>query len=159
MCNQSLKDLTLPPETLIVLLKRAGENIIPDGNTVLQEKDVLILSATTPDQVEGLRLLKSRLQRRVNMQVAFVGDKKESRMNWSFMIQRGEQIYYSEWKCATGSRRSACDQSFCKLRTLHRRTKIRRHEGAVFLCNLENVNCIAYLILVSSFGLLAEEFL
>ena len=30
-CGQSLKDLTLPPQTLIVLLKRAGKNIIPDG--------------------------------------------------------------------------------------------------------------------------------
>lgn len=30
-CGQSLKDLTLPPQTLFVLLKRAGKNIILDG--------------------------------------------------------------------------------------------------------------------------------
>ena len=40
-CGKTLKELTLPPETLVVLLKRNGENIIPNGNTRLLENDVL----------------------------------------------------------------------------------------------------------------------
>ena len=87
-CNQSLKDLTLPPETLIVLLKRAGENIIPDGNTVLQEKDVLILSATTPDQVEGVTLVEIPIAEAGKL----LSEIKKRQNELVIMIQRGEQI-------------------------------------------------------------------
>ena len=55
---KTLKELTLPPETLVVLLKRNGENIIPNGDTRLLENDVLVLSATSPDHVEGVSLVE-----------------------------------------------------------------------------------------------------
>lgn len=91
-CNQSLKDLTLPPETLIVLLKRAGENIIPDGNTVLQEKDVLILSATTPDQVEGVTLVEIPIAEESKYAGKLLSEIKKKQNELVIMIQRGEQI-------------------------------------------------------------------
>ena len=91
-CNQSLKDLTLPPETLIVLLKRAGENIIPDGNTVLQEKDVLILSATTPDQVEGVTLVEIPIAEESKYAGKLLSEIKKRQNELVIMIQRGEQI-------------------------------------------------------------------
>lgn len=91
-CNQSLKDLTLPPETLIVLLKRAGDNIIPDGNTVLQEKDVLILSATTPDQVEGVTLVEIPIAEESKYAGKLLSEIKKKQNELVIMIQRGEQI-------------------------------------------------------------------
>ena len=60
-CGRTLKELTLPPETLIVLLKRNGENVIPNGDTELCAGDILILSATSPDKVEGVQLLERYL--------------------------------------------------------------------------------------------------
>ena len=54
-CGHKLKDLTLPPETLIVLIRRGEQNIIPDGETIILQNDVLVLSAITPDEVHGIR--------------------------------------------------------------------------------------------------------
>lgn len=39
-------DLLLPPETLLVFLRRGNERIVPNGNTVIQEKDSLVLGAS-----------------------------------------------------------------------------------------------------------------
>lgn len=57
-CGHKLKDLTLPPETLIVLIRRGEQNIIPDGETIILQNDVLVLSAITPDEVHGIKLVE-----------------------------------------------------------------------------------------------------
>ena len=44
--GQKIKNITLPPQTRIVLIKRNGENVIPVGKTMLQSEDILILSTT-----------------------------------------------------------------------------------------------------------------
>ena len=43
--GRTIRDATLPPDTLIVLLLRNGESLIPNGSTVLQANDVAVLSA------------------------------------------------------------------------------------------------------------------
>lgn len=58
-----LKDLTLPPETLIVLIRRGEQNIIPDGETIILQNDVLVLSAITPDEVHGIRLVEKIIEK------------------------------------------------------------------------------------------------
>lgn len=55
-CDKLIKDVILPPETLIVLIKREGENVIPNGDTVLNESDVLVLCATSTGAVDGVAL-------------------------------------------------------------------------------------------------------
>ena len=91
-CGQSLKDLTLPPETLIVLLKRDGVNIIPDGNTHLLENDVLILSATTPDIVEGVTLVEIHLDSESKYTGKLLSEIPKKRNELVIMIQRDEQV-------------------------------------------------------------------
>ena len=74
--GRKLRDMTLPPDTLLVLLQRkkqpaggAGEkalrklhlresyeNIAPNGDTVILAGDRLTLSAKTPVQIQGVRL-------------------------------------------------------------------------------------------------------
>lgn len=44
--GQKIKNITLPPQTRIVLIKRGTENVIPVGKTVLQSGDILILITT-----------------------------------------------------------------------------------------------------------------
>lgn len=91
-CGKTLKELTLPPETLIVLIRRDGENRIPNGDTELAAGDVLILSATSPDQVEGVRLVEIHL----GENNAYIGKKlseipkKENSI--VILIQRGDEV-------------------------------------------------------------------
>lgn len=91
-CGKTLKELTLPPETLIVLIRRDGENRIPNGDTELAAGDILILSATSPDQVEGVRLVEIHL----GENNAYIGKKlseipkKENSI--VILIQRGDEV-------------------------------------------------------------------
>ena len=42
-CDKSIEELKLPQNVLIALIKRADENIIPDGKTVIEQDDVVVL--------------------------------------------------------------------------------------------------------------------
>lgn len=44
--GKQIRDLNLPPETLLVFLRRVGECLVPNGNTIIQEQDVLVLGAS-----------------------------------------------------------------------------------------------------------------
>ncbi|WP_124100147.1 potassium/proton antiporter [Ruminococcus sp. Marseille-P6503] len=43
--NLKVKDINLPPETLLVMVYRGGRTVIPRGGTIVLEGDVLVLSA------------------------------------------------------------------------------------------------------------------
>lgn len=43
--GKAIRELVLPPETLLVVFFRKGKKIIPHGNTVIHEDDVLVLGA------------------------------------------------------------------------------------------------------------------
>ncbi|MDO5418393.1 MAG: potassium/proton antiporter, partial [Lachnospiraceae bacterium] len=49
-------ELNLPPGTLLVFLRRTGENLIPKGNTVIQENDVLVLGASAYTGEDSIHL-------------------------------------------------------------------------------------------------------
>lgn len=91
-CTKTLKELTLPPETLIVLIKRNGENIIPNGDTRLMEGDVLILSATSPDKVEGVQLLEKYLDENSRYVGKYLSEIPKKENEIVIMIQRKDQI-------------------------------------------------------------------
>lgn len=61
-CGSALKDVTMPPSTLVVLLKRGDENIVPSGQTLLRAGDKLILSAGTPENVDGIHLSELKVR-------------------------------------------------------------------------------------------------
>lgn len=54
--HKAIKDILLPPETLLVLLMRNKEKVIPNGDTLLCVGDVLVLSAQAIGSVEGINL-------------------------------------------------------------------------------------------------------
>lgn len=56
--NMSLSDIQLPPDTLIVLLERNGEKIVPKGDTVILAGDNAVLSASSPAKIEGVSLME-----------------------------------------------------------------------------------------------------
>ena len=48
-CGKSISDLNLPPDTLMVLIKREGEDVVPNGQTVLCCGDTIVLAAKSID--------------------------------------------------------------------------------------------------------------
>lgn len=48
-CDKSISDLNLPPDTLMVLIKREGEDVVPNGQTVLCCGDTIVLAAKSID--------------------------------------------------------------------------------------------------------------
>ena len=46
----------MPPETVLVIIIRDEEELIPNGDTVLQEDDVLIFAAKRFDENRGMNL-------------------------------------------------------------------------------------------------------
>ena len=45
--GNAIKNIVLPPDTLIVMILREGEYIVPNGKTVFQVDDIVVLSAYT----------------------------------------------------------------------------------------------------------------
>lgn len=54
--GKAVKDIQLPPDSLLVLLTRGDKRLIPNGNTVVREGDMLVLSGNSTDKVDGVRL-------------------------------------------------------------------------------------------------------
>lgn len=54
--GQTVNSITLPPDSILVLLIRNKANVAPNGNTVLCEGDALILSGKAPDIISGVQL-------------------------------------------------------------------------------------------------------
>ena len=61
--GQVVKDILLPPDTILVLLLRMGEKIVPNGDTVLLPGDKLILSAKAPGKIEGVSLTEKQIEK------------------------------------------------------------------------------------------------
>lgn len=54
--GKKVKEITLPLNTLIVIIKRSGEQLIPNGDTVIVKDDVLILSAMSYSDDNSINL-------------------------------------------------------------------------------------------------------
>ncbi len=54
VCFRRIRDIQLPPNTLVALLRRGERAVVPKGNTVVEPGDVLVL-LTTRDRQEELR--------------------------------------------------------------------------------------------------------
>lgn len=61
--NRAIRDLSLPPDCLLVLLTRQGQKTVPNGSTLLRPGDSLILSGKSGGQVAGVHLYEKVLTR------------------------------------------------------------------------------------------------
>lgn len=52
-CTRAVKQITFPPQTMLACIRRSGELIIPNGDTVLTEQDDLILCGKSPTVNNG----------------------------------------------------------------------------------------------------------
>lgn len=42
-CNKAIKEIKIPKDTIIAMILRDGETIIPDGKTLIVENDIVVL--------------------------------------------------------------------------------------------------------------------
>jgi cell volume regulation protein A len=61
--GNKIEDILLPPETLLILLIRGTQNIVPKGGTVVEEGDTLILSAKEWVNTEDVKLSEILLRK------------------------------------------------------------------------------------------------
>ncbi|SCX18400.1 voltage-gated potassium channel [Lachnospiraceae bacterium YSD2013] len=54
--GKKVSEIIMPPETVLVIIIRDEEELIPNGDTVLQEDDVLIFAAKRFDENRGMNL-------------------------------------------------------------------------------------------------------
>lgn len=59
--DQEIRSIVMPPDTLIILLLRGNQKVVPDGNTVLLEDDVAVLSALKYDGGDDIALLERKI--------------------------------------------------------------------------------------------------
>ncbi|MDO4567994.1 MAG: potassium/proton antiporter [Clostridia bacterium] len=59
--NMRVGEIHLPPDTILVIVKRKGKSLIPHGKTVIHEGDTMVLSAKAPGEIEGMQLSEKYL--------------------------------------------------------------------------------------------------
>ena len=91
-CGKAIKDITLPPHTIIVNIQRNNVNIVPLGNTVLQCGDVVLLCALEKKKETELSLF----EKMVDEESHLIGnslktiDREENGL--VVLVQRGEEF-------------------------------------------------------------------
>lgn len=61
--QKTVREIPFPPGTLLVLLQRENESIVPKGNTKLMSGDILVLSAKALNTAKGIQLYELLLQK------------------------------------------------------------------------------------------------
>ena len=54
LINKSIKDADIPEDVLIVMIKRKGEVLVPNGNTIILPDDILVVTSNNMKEVEEL---------------------------------------------------------------------------------------------------------
>ncbi len=54
LINRSIKDADIPDDVLIVMIKRKGEVLVPNGNTIINPGDILVITSNDIEEIEEL---------------------------------------------------------------------------------------------------------
>ncbi|MDU4882475.1 MAG: TrkA C-terminal domain-containing protein [Clostridium celatum] len=54
LINKSIKDADIPEDVLIVMIKRKGEVLVPNGNTIINSGDILVITSNNIEEIEEL---------------------------------------------------------------------------------------------------------
>ncbi|RGD73024.1 potassium/proton antiporter [Anaerofustis stercorihominis] len=90
--NKKLCDLSLPKKMLIVMIKRGEDSIVPNGNTMLREGDIIIFNAKLYNDDDNIKLKEVKAEDRpdwINKSISEITFKNKRRL--IVMIKRGEK--------------------------------------------------------------------
>ena len=90
--NVQIKNIILPPDTLIAMIKRGSEKIVPNGNTVLLENDEVILCGKSGADMEGVKIKEEKVAPSSSLIGKKILDIKTEENMVILVIQRGDNI-------------------------------------------------------------------
>ncbi len=90
--NQAIKDLVFPPQLLLVMAKRKGNVIIPNGDFVLKSGDVLVIGAKNFKEEEDIHLKEIIIKEKNPWIGLQIKELDISRQELIVMIQRKNKI-------------------------------------------------------------------
>jgi len=89
--NKIIRELVLPPDTLIVLILRGEDKIIPNGATLLMEEDICVLSATAFRDDKNVKLLEFKITHDSKWQGKRISEVSHQPGELVVMIKRGNR--------------------------------------------------------------------
>lgn len=90
--EMAVKDITLPPDTIIAMLQRDDKKIVPKGSTVLKTNDTLILCAKAGDNIEGVKISEKHIDETSSFVGKKVAELKAEENMLIVMIQRNNTV-------------------------------------------------------------------
>ena len=90
--NKAVKDLVFPPETVLVLVIRDEEELVPRGDTVLKTGDVMIFGAKRFNEKDNIKLTELKIKEEHNWVGLPVKKLDISRQALIVMIRRRGRI-------------------------------------------------------------------
>ncbi|SCP96896.1 potassium/proton antiporter [Anaerobium acetethylicum] len=90
--GRKLKEIVFPPDTLLAMIIRNNETLVPNGSSVLQENDVAILSALSFDQKTEVHLVELPIRTGNRWIGKMISEFSPNPGQIVIMIKRGEQI-------------------------------------------------------------------
>lgn len=90
--NKAIHEIVLPPDTLLVMLIRNKETIVPNGNTKLQENDIAVLSAKPFQDDSCIQLVEQKITADNKWQGKKISEFSPNSNELVIMIKRNEAI-------------------------------------------------------------------
>ena len=81
--DKQVRELALPPGTLLALLRRGQDSVVPNGDTVLCAGDVVVLCAKSHESIEGVQLCEQTIER---------GSDEEGKRLWQLKREDGALV-------------------------------------------------------------------
>lgn len=111
--HQTLRDIVFPDGSLAVILKRGAQSLVPNGDTVIQPGDILILSTPAYQDDSGIPLREVDIGTRHPWIHRTLSDLSLPKGSLAIMIKRGGQtlIPGGDTKLLLGDIMILCDQT------------------------------------------------
>ncbi len=90
--DKKIKDIALPPDTLLVLLLRNDEKILPNGSTIIHSGDILVLSAQAFNEESDITITEMKVDQYSDYLGLTVANLPLSQEKLVVMIKRNDRI-------------------------------------------------------------------
>ncbi len=90
--GKSLREVALPPDLLVILVERGQEKLVPNGSTVLQPGDTLILSAVTSGEISDVQLSEVTASENNAMAGRRISELELPKDELVILIKRGQDV-------------------------------------------------------------------
>ena len=91
-CNMPVRDIILPPDTLLVMLQRENEKLVPKGETILACNDTLLLSAKSPGKIEGVQLSEKHIAEDSEIKGKQLSELPKRESALIILVMRGKEV-------------------------------------------------------------------